>query len=560
MVAETIVYIASRDFPNGVALDSLDKTIKDLKLGANYDGSRYDATADKVFLDFLAKVGEIDRARIDGSTVLPVHDVQTDETLDPRENPIHGDRYIISDTTNMHPNFGTIQGVDDWDIVEYQADTDTFEIVFNASAEETGRVQNHDDHWLYEFNGVQWIPGSAAGVIADHDGQRLPNPAAHVILDSGQDALPVREGKAKKARSILLFGPDLTRKDTWYYDAIRVENETPAGTIDGSNKVFTLDCGGDNEAFVLDLYGKLTNVLALKPHPSQTPDEQWGEAGGYLPVVAVDGVPLKMVRPHRDESSEFAKGYGYSINSETRTITFKDAPAASVSVTYWYVPKNAVCHLLRLSHPPEGKKWTVDYVETQFSEDIDYNDTIIFGAYPVDKFWFPLQPELHYTTMHEIDDYAMKSSPTIPASGAHSNTNNTRGSKVDKHLKYWLYIDELSVDNTSLVEIMMKEGFGTFAKLVFGMLQAAPDPAAAGMAFNAAMSAAIPFGGSQEEIVAALSVLFETKALEATTTVLTFMGLEPLKPIELNARLEEGIAFGGERSTITVRVLEEDID
>ena len=191
MAAETIVYVASREFTQGIALDALDKTIRELKLGPNYDGSRYEEAEDLVYLDFLAEVGEVDRAKIDASTVLPVHDIQTDDTLDPGSSPNHGDRYILSDTTSLHANFGTIPGIDDWDIVQYNAVAGEFEIVFNASAESEGLVQNHDDHWLYSFNGVQWVAGNAGGIIAAHDGQKLPSEAKHVIVDETLDSIPV---------------------------------------------------------------------------------------------------------------------------------------------------------------------------------------------------------------------------------------------------------------------------------------------------------------------------------------------------------------------------------
>jgi len=492
MSAETIIYVASREFDQGVALDALDKTIRDLKLGANYDGSRYEEGSDLVYLDFLAEVGEIDRGKIDASTVLPVHDFQTDATLDPGATPTHGDRYILSDTTSLHANFGAIPGVDDWDIVQYNAVAGEFEIVFNASAEDSGLVQNHDDHWFYTFNSVQWIPGNASGVIAAHDGQALPQGAKLVTIDHTEGALPVIGGKTKD-KSILLFSCDLTKRWTWYLDAVAATSEVPSGVIDGSNKDFSLALDSDADSVLLDIYGQITDVFALKPHPCQMDDGEWGPQGGYLPVVVSDGVPLKQARPHRDPADELAnKGRGWYWNRAAKTIHLKDAPTTSLTIDYWYVPKNAQGYIMRLVKPPEGKKWTIDYVETQFGEDFDYNDTIIFGAHPMDKPWFPLKPELHYTSMDEIDDYSIRSVPDIQPAGANSDPNNTRGTTVAKQLRFWEYIEELSVDNTTV-------DLTPYAHLGLG-----------------------------HEL------------------------------IELSARLEEGIDFGGSRATVTIRILESD--
>ena len=48
-----------------------------------------------------------------------VLDVQVDNTLDPGASPATGARYIVTASGNLHVNFGTITGVGDNDIVEY---------------------------------------------------------------------------------------------------------------------------------------------------------------------------------------------------------------------------------------------------------------------------------------------------------------------------------------------------------------------------------------------------------------------------------------------------------
>jgi len=57
--------------------------------------------------------------------------IQQDNTLDPSATPSFGDRYIILDSTDLHLNFGTIVGLEDDDIVEFNGDE--FVIFWDAS-------------------------------------------------------------------------------------------------------------------------------------------------------------------------------------------------------------------------------------------------------------------------------------------------------------------------------------------------------------------------------------------------------------------------------------------
>lgn len=85
----------------------------------------------------------------------PVLDIQTDATLDPGASPATGDRYILTDTGALNANFGTITGVGNNDIVEY--DGSDFVIVWDASAQGSG-AQTYDKNSSesYEYNGTAW--------------------------------------------------------------------------------------------------------------------------------------------------------------------------------------------------------------------------------------------------------------------------------------------------------------------------------------------------------------------------------------------------------------------
>lgn len=315
----------------------------------------------------------------------------------------------------------------------------------------------------------------AGGLIAAHNGTpTVPNQVEIKNTD-----VKVTAAKRTDAKITYVFSPNISDKKTWYLDAIKVVDEVLVA--DGVQVTWTLNCGGDSTAKILQVYGYVTNGYSLAPHG--------GQPGEYLVTATVDSVPQAQDRPHKSVGDK-----EFIIGADARTITFHSAPAngADVKVTYWYVPTNATCHIMKIKQPPAGKKWTIDYVEAQFSADTVMNDTVIFGGYPyADARGFtvysvPLQDELHYTSLNEVTDYNVGSKPIIPAVGG----ANSRGFSQDKIVLPWEYVEELSINNDTLD--------------------------------------------------------------------LSGYGLTDTEYVEFNARLESGIPFGGERSTITIRIIEED--
>jgi hypothetical protein len=89
----------------------------------------------------------------------PVLDIQTDATLDPGASPATGARYIIEDSAALHANFGTISGVGNDDIVEY--DGTNFVVVWDASAQGAGaKTYDKDSNNDYQFTGSAWTTAS----------------------------------------------------------------------------------------------------------------------------------------------------------------------------------------------------------------------------------------------------------------------------------------------------------------------------------------------------------------------------------------------------------------
>ena len=117
----------------------------------------------------------------------PVIAIQTDASLDPGATPTTGDRYIIEDSASLHANFGTITGVGDDDVVEY--DGADFIVDFDASVEGEGEtVYNKATNSSYTFNGTAWV---LMGGTSDHGGLAGLSDDDHsqyAIISSGSGA------------------------------------------------------------------------------------------------------------------------------------------------------------------------------------------------------------------------------------------------------------------------------------------------------------------------------------------------------------------------------------
>lgn len=98
-----------------------------------------------------------------------VLDIQTDNTLDPGV-PTEGDRYIITNSSSIHANFGTITGIGDNDIVEYTGSA--FEVVYDVSTKGPGAMAWDTSAGQFAYwDGTSW--GSFGGVTSVSAGDGL---------------------------------------------------------------------------------------------------------------------------------------------------------------------------------------------------------------------------------------------------------------------------------------------------------------------------------------------------------------------------------------------------
>lgn len=92
--------------------------------------------------------------------------IQVDATLDPGASPTTGARYIITAASTLHANFGTITGLADDDIVEYNGTA--FVVSYDVSVAGEGvLVWDRDSNTYQRFDGTSWAEfGGLSGVTA----------------------------------------------------------------------------------------------------------------------------------------------------------------------------------------------------------------------------------------------------------------------------------------------------------------------------------------------------------------------------------------------------------
>jgi len=129
---------------------------------------------------------EIEAALVGLDFQADVLDVQVDATLDPGAAPTTGDRYIITASAALHANFGTITGVGDGDIVEYNGSA--FEVSYDASSDGEGAlVWDRDSNTWQSYSGSAWAEfGGLAGVTAGAGLTKTGDTIDVVSADSGR--------------------------------------------------------------------------------------------------------------------------------------------------------------------------------------------------------------------------------------------------------------------------------------------------------------------------------------------------------------------------------------
>jgi hypothetical protein len=230
-------------------------------------------------------------------------------------------------------------------------------------------------------------------LVAAHSGEPLPSEAQPVSVTNSSLTVNAMPPSGMKSNQISQNWCD---KTTWWYSATHVSDET-ATTVDPERKVWSLA-----HQNVIDTYhGKLTGEEAL-------PD--------YLVVVKVGGVTKGEQDPH------YGTGGDYTVNYAAGTITFLSAvPGGTDPVVSYYHETGSTW----IISPAAGEVWKLKGAESQFSDDVDMTDSMVYEVWAYDPNDPPNKMMVafpdYYKTMSDFVNDANKAYPTIPAFGSPTN-------------------------------------------------------------------------------------------------------------------------------------------
>jgi len=130
------------------------------------DGTNWQSTSPSTAGIPLATEAYVDLALAGLDFQPDVLGVQIDASLDPGAAPTDGDRYVLTDSGTLNGNFGTITGVSDNDIVEY--DGSDFVVVYDVNVQGEGALcWDQDTNTWQRYDGTNWSEfGGLSGITA----------------------------------------------------------------------------------------------------------------------------------------------------------------------------------------------------------------------------------------------------------------------------------------------------------------------------------------------------------------------------------------------------------
>ena len=261
------------------------------------------------------------------------------------------------------------------------------------------------------------------------------------------------------------YSPDWCDRTTWYPDSVYVVDEVPS-----TNDNITYQLA---HTHIIDTYhGKIMNEDALKDKNNIS----------FRVVVHVNDDLKTEKDPHYDLSPTDPPGYDwdYTVDYRLGQIIFKTAldPGDSVEVSYHY----ATTSTFYVTSPP-GVVVEIDYVECQFSSDIELKDSITFEAFGLVDYFAPFLIGMGYSSGDKIflgtrfvyksmRDYLADSAKSYPRYQNLAGTSGWRGLPCDIQVFSWDYVRATPLNGDAGMEIRIRlekdvELGGTYASVTF---------------------------------------------------------------------------------------------
>jgi hypothetical protein len=264
------------------------------------------------------------------------------------------------------------------------------------------------------------------GIVAAHSGEPLPADPTQVTIAGSTTVLPIQALPPAGLKSNQI-SQNWCDKTTWWYSSIKVTNET-ATTSDAERKIWSVV-----HSPMIDVYhGKLTGERSLTDHRVS---------------ITVDGVLKTEQDPH------YASGGDYVVDYAAGTITFTEAIAAGVSPLVSYYYENGSTWVIA---PAPGEVWRLKGAESQFSDDVEMLDTMVYEVWAYNPADLPNKIQVCtpdcYNSMQDFVNDANKAYPAIPAIGG----TGWRGSKRPITVFAWDFQTTTDLDSSWGMELRVR--------------------------------------------------------------------------------------------------------
>lgn len=198
---------------------------------------------------------------------LDVLGIQVDNTLVPETNL--GSRYIITNSLNLHVNFGTISGLEDNDIVQYNGTA--FYVAYDVSVKgKMALVANRADDQWYNWSGTSWNTFTAwenviAGAGLTKDGKTINVGGSYSITvnaDNIEIRLKTNGGLAVDSNGVYVDPTKVSKKETKQVTITLTATDITNKYVDISDEIIDLDqTGFFPHDGIKQSYGKCYTVI-----------------------------------------------------------------------------------------------------------------------------------------------------------------------------------------------------------------------------------------------------------------------------------------------------------
>lgn len=244
-------------------------------------------------------------------------------------------------------------------------------------------------------------------LVAAHSGKPLPEPRnsdgmPYFVLWGSENRVQVT---GRNGDEVIQATHNFCDPTTWYQESGRATEVLTNPSGDGVTWISANDMWTDM------YHGKVKDETIRRMEA----DHQ------YAVVVVVAGETKTMRRPFK--ATWETGGGDYYVDYKHGHVIFKDPIATAPRATYSFAQTSG----WSIAASP-GKRLEIEAAETQFSQDVELNDTIIMAVDVLTPGgWVEVQKVAQYATMCQLIDDALGSYPLIPAIDP---TNTLRGAPV----------------------------------------------------------------------------------------------------------------------------------